>query len=321
MSRQTSSALNRRQMLTAAARATGLGAAATLFSLPCNQAQSDGAEPMPEFKYAICNETFGDWPFEKTFEFVAGCGYRGIEIAPFTMAENAVDIRPKRRTEVRRLIEKNGLATVGLHWLLAKTHGLHLTSRDADVRRRTVEYLGELANLCADLGGRIMVFGSPKERNLAPGMTKDEGMRLATDVFQTAVPAFEKADVVLALEPLSTLETNFLTTTADGVELLRRIGSPRVALHLDCKAMASESTPIPDLIRKYRKEMVHFHANDPTRQGPGFGKLDFVPILQALRDVDYRGWVSVEALDYTAGPERIARESIAYMRRCADGLR
>ena len=65
--------------------------------------------------------------------------------------------------------------------------------------------------------------------------------------------------------------------------------------------MAAETTPIPDLIHNYRKQFVHFHANDPNRQGPGFGKLDFVPIMKALREIDYRGWVSVEPMDYTPG--------------------
>jgi sugar phosphate isomerase/epimerase len=81
--------------------------------------------------------------------------------------------------------------------------------------------------------------------------------------------------------------------------------------------MASEKTPIPDLIHKYRKQFIHFHANDPNHQGPGFGKLDFVPILKALAEIEYRGWVSVEPTDYSAGAERLARESIAYLRKCA----
>jgi sugar phosphate isomerase/epimerase len=75
--------------------------------------------------------------------------------------------------------------------------------------------------------------------------------------------------------------------------------------------------PIPELIHKYRKQFVHFHANDPNRQGPGFGKLDFVPIMKALAEINYSGWVSVEPTDYSAGPERLARESIAYLRKCA----
>ena len=171
---------------------------------------------MPRFKYAICNEIFGDWPFEKAFAFAAKCGYTGIEIAPFTMAMYADKISAARRAEVRRQAKHAGLEVVGLHWLLAKTEGFHLTSPDAAVRRKTAAYLGELARLCADLGGRIMVLGSPQQRNLAPGMSKQQGMKYAAEVLHAAAPTLEKTGVVIGLEPLATTETNFLTTAAEG---------------------------------------------------------------------------------------------------------
>ena len=99
-------------------------------------------------------------------------------------------------------------------------------------------------------------------------------------------------------------------TAAETVELATRIASPHVRLHLDCKAMASEAQSIPELIHAHRDLLVHFHANDPNRQGPGFGELDFDPILRALGEIDYRGWVSVEVFDYSPGVERLARESL-----------
>ena len=77
-----------------------------------------------------------------------------------------------------------------------------------------------------------------------------------------------------------------------------------------------KARPIPGLIQRHAERLVHFHANDPNQQGPGFGQLDFVPIFAALREVDYRGWVSVEVFDYSPGAERLARESIRYMRDC-----
>lgn len=278
------------------------------------------AEIQIPWKFAICNETFEGWPFEKAFAFAAECGYQGLEIAPFTISNYVTDISAARRKEVRRQAERAGLEIIGLHWLLAKTEGFHLTSPDAGVRRKTAKYLADLAEFCAELGGKILVFGSPKQRNLLPGVSRAEGMKHAAEVFQALVPALERLDVLLALEPLTGKETDFLTTAAQAVELMHLVGSPRCRLHLDCKAMASESTPIPELIRRHRREMVHFHANDPNLRGPGFGQLDFVPIFQALQEVGYRGWVSVEVFDYTPGPERLARESIRYMQQCVAKL-
>ncbi len=358
---------SRRHVLSCAAKATGL-AATTL--LPLREGQGEGVVASSPLKYAICNETFVGWPLEKAFRFAAACGYRGIEIAPFTIANLVTDIPAKRRTEVRRLAEKTGLEVVGLHWLLAKTQGLHLTSLEAEVRRRTAGYLGELARFCADLGGKIMVLGSPQQRNLAPAETgtgtaesgalpfaagraaepvpvsaavRRVGMNLAAEVLRAAVPALEKTGVTVAIEPLAPAETNFINTAAEGVELVKLVDSPRFRLHLDCKAMSAEpaetgtgsagqpaprgnrtpsavpvpiSATIPGLIRKYRQWFIHFHANDPNGRGPGFGKLDFVPILKALREINYRGWVSVEVFDFAPGPERLARESIEYLRKC-----
>jgi sugar phosphate isomerase/epimerase len=269
-------------------------------------------------KFAICNETFQDWPLERAFALAAECGYTGIEIAPFTIARYASEITPARRAEVRRQAAAAGLEVVGLHWLLAKTEGFHLTSPDPSVRAKTAGYLAELARLCADLGGRVMVFGSPQQRSVPPGVRRQEAMHSAVEVLAAVLPELEKTGVVVALEPLGPQETNFLRTAAEAVELIERIGSPHVRLHLDCKAMASEAEPIPRLIARYAPYLAHFHANDPNRQGPGFGSLDFVPILRALDAAGYAGWVSVEVFDYSPGIEPLARESLRYMQQCRE---
>ena len=97
--------------------------------------------------------------------------------------------------------------------------------------------------------------------------------------------------------------------------MLDQVGHPNLALHLDVKAMSTESMPTPDVIRAHTKYLEHFHANDPNLRGPGFGKTDFVPIFQALKDVGYAGWVSVEVFDYTPDPETIATGSIENMKK------
>ncbi|MBN1394352.1 MAG: sugar phosphate isomerase/epimerase [Pirellulales bacterium] len=310
-------AISRRRLLSRGVAAAGLGAAANLLPSALKTSLGEEEHPRPKFKYSICNETFEGWPFEKACKFAARCGYAGVEIAPFTISNFVTDVPAERRRQLRRQAEEAGLKIVGLHWLLAKTTGFHLTSPEAEVRRNTTKYLVELARFCSDLGGNRLIFGSPQQRNLAPGMTKEQGMKYAAEALRPAMPELEKMDVTLALEPLAPAETNFLATAAEAVELIELVDSPRCRLILDCKAMSSEPTPVPELIRKHRRLLVHFHANDPNRRGPGFGKLDFVPIMRALQEIDYRDWVSVEVFDYTPGPERLAKESIDYLRECA----
>lgn len=268
-------------------------------------------------RYAICNETYGDRPFAAACAHAAGCGYAGLEIAPFTLAPRVTDVTSAQRAALRRTLEAAGLACVGLHWLLARTEGFHVTHPDAAVRRRTGNYLAETARLAADLGGRVLVFGSPRQRSLLPGVTLAEATDRLEEVLGRLVPTLEATDTVVALEPLSPAETDVLTTAAETCRLIERIGSPRVRLHLDVKAMASEAASIPEIIRASGRHLEHFHANDVNLQGPGFGDTDFVPIFGALTEIRYRGWVSVEVFDYSPTAERLAQESIAFMRAVA----
>jgi sugar phosphate isomerase/epimerase len=267
-------------------------------------------------RFAICNETFQDWPFEKAFRFAADLGYTGLEIAPFTINTNAYEITAEKRSEVKQQAEDAGLEIIGLHWLLAKTTGYYLTTPDAAVRQKTADYIAELARLCRDLGGHVMVLGSPLQRNLLPGVTHEQAMDLAADCLRRAMPVLEECNVALAVEPLGPKDGNFLLTADAGRQLCELVRSSNCRLHLDCKAMSSESKPIPQLLRENARILQHFHANDPNMRGPGMGELDFLPIFEALAAIDYRGWVSVEVFDYTPGVEALASDSIRYMQDC-----
>jgi len=274
-------------------------------------------------KFALCNEMFEAWntdkgfDFTRVFEYIKKCGYGGVEVAPFTIEKDAFHISAARRVEIRRIAEQNDLAITGLHWLLAKTEGYYLTSPDPVIRQKTADYFLELIRLCADLGGHFMVLGSPMQRNILPDVTQDQAFDYAAEVLQKVVPMLEKCDVQIALEPLTPKETNFMTTAAEGVRLIEKIGAPdRIALHLDCKAMCSEEMTIPELIRTNKEHMIYFHMNDPNLQGPGFGELDYAPIIDALFDVGYTGWASVEPFDYSVGVEVLAEKSLAYSKDC-----
>ena len=94
--------------------------------------------------------------------------------------------------------------------------------------------------------------------------------------------------VKLCVEPLSPPDADFITTADEGEEIISLVDHPAFKLHLDVKAMSTEDRPTHDVIRSHAKHLHHFHANDPNLRGPGFGKTDFVPIFQALKDVGTR---------------------------------
>jgi sugar phosphate isomerase/epimerase len=266
-------------------------------------------------KLGICNELFEGWELPRVCAAVKELGYDGLEIAPFTLAPSIAELDAARRRELAKIIAVSGLETIGLHWLLAKTEGFHLTTPDAVVRRATGDYLVALAELTRDLGGRLMVLGSPKQRNLTEGVSIDQAVGYAIEVLGPIMPAIAAAGVELCLEPLAPSETNFLNTCAQAMEVIRQVGHPSLKLHMDVKAQSSEpGASVPGLIREYARFAGHFHAQDVNLRGPGMGEVDFGPIMTALAAAGYNRWVSVEVFDFSPGARETAKESIACLK-------
>lgn len=268
-------------------------------------------------RFAICNELFEGWEYRRTVGFVAMTGYEGLEIAPFTLAATVGDLSAARRKEMKAIAADHGIAITGLHWLLAKPEGLHLFHPDEGAHGKTVDYLKKLIDLCADLGGAVMVFGSPDQRNLPPGLDRATGWRMAIDAFAACGTAAQGRGVTFCLEALPEELTNFLNTNAEVIDMVRAVDHPNIRMMIDVKSMCAESMPIPENIRACRGWFRHVHANDANLRGPGFGAVDFRPILRTLSDLDYRGFVSVEVFDFSPGPEATARRSLEYLKQCA----
>ena len=265
-------------------------------------------------KLAICNEFCEGWSLDDTCRLAAEVGCTGIEIAPFTLNKDATKITESQKQEVRDAAKKHGLEVVGLHWLLAMTEGLYINHPDDQMRQRTKDYFLALINLCEELGGDKMIFGSPYQRNVIEGETFEATYERTLDFFNSVVPAAGDAGVTICMEPLARTETNFIINKDEGIKLIDDINHPAFRLLLDCKAMSDEERPAEDLIREANEYIAHFHVNDDNLSYPGSGSLDFVATMKALLDINYQGWVSLEVFDFSPGAETIAREGIGHIK-------
>jgi len=273
-------------------------------------------------KISICNELFQGWPIEKVFEYIAKLGYDGVEIAPFTLADSVTEISSKRRKEIRLAAEKNGIEIIGLHWLLLKPEGLYINHPDEFIRIQTQEYIEALIHFCADLGGKILVHGSPHQRTIQEGWNAKDSWDYAKETFKVSLKAAQQRNVIYCIEPLAPALTNFINTVEEAVRLVKEIRHPNFKMVFDCRsASASEKSLTGALIRALESGYLrHVHVNDANGMGPGFGETEFLPVLRTLMKNGYRGYISVEVFRFDPDPQTIASRSIGYLKGILKGL-
>lgn len=265
---------------------------------------------------SLCNEVIGELPFERQCAMAAALGYDGLEIAPMTLTDDPTTLSAARIAELRRAASDAGIAITGLHYVLRAPAGLSITSRDAAVRERTVTVMRALCGLCAELGGKILVHGSPDQRRLEPG-DETEGRKRGVACFAAAADAARQAGVIYCLEPLARNQTAFVNTVQEAADIVRQIGNPALRTMIDCSAAAqAEAEPVDALVRHWLPSglIAHIHFNDPNRRGPGEGDLKFGPILRALRDGGYDGNASIEPFVYQPDGPTCAARAIGYIR-------
>ncbi len=272
------------------------------------------------FKLSVCNELYGETDFASSCRSIKRAGWDGIEIAPFTLMQDATRLPASQRREVRDIIQSEGLDFVGLHWLTVGPEGLQVTTPDEAVRRRSWDYVRGLVELCADLrprgaSGGVMVFGSPMQRRAVGGLTREQAEANYIDGVRSIVPELESAGVVLCVEALPLDQCDVIVTLDRAAEIVGEIGCPMVHTMFDSHNAIDETEPHAELVARHWAKIRHIHVNELDGSYPRpSGGYDFKPVLQAAKDRKFGGWVSMEVFDFSPGAEKIVNESIAYLR-------
>ena len=269
-------------------------------------------------KFGTCNEYFEGWALEEVFDYAAEVGYDGVEISPFTLADSVDDIPERRRHEIRAAALSAGVEIVGLHWLLIRPEGLYTNHADDAIRNRTRDYFKSLIRFCGDIGGEVMIIGSPKQRNVQEGWDFDETWERTKAVFEDCLPLAEDQGVYLCIEPLSPELTNFITTAEEARRMVAEIGHPNFRTMVDVCSGSTDPVPVAQQVRDSGEHLYHVHVNDANKRGPGFGETDFASVLAALRETGYQRYVSVEVFDFAPDPRTIAAGSLKYLKGILD---
>jgi D-psicose/D-tagatose/L-ribulose 3-epimerase len=278
-------------------------------------------------RFALCNEVLQPLPFPQQCKLAADLGYDGLELAPFTLADDPTRLTDADIAGYRRTAEDHGLKIFGLHWLLVAPAGLSIVSADAALRQRTREVMVRLVELCAALGGSYLVHGSPKQRSVPAGSTREQALERARECLSGAAAAAARCGVTYCLEPLARRETDLFNTVEECAALVDEVGSPALRTMVDCSAAGqTEKLPVHEVMAQWMPRGVigHVQVNDPNRRGPGQGALDFGPVLRVLRDMEaqghFPGILGVEPFDYVPDGPGCAAHSIGFLRGVLQGL-
>ncbi len=274
-------------------------------------------------KLSLCNEVIRELPFERQCVLAAELGYAGLEVAPFTLAEEAWTASPVQRAAWRRALSDAGVVASGLHWLLVSPPGLSITTQDKATWQRAVDILRRLIELCAEFGGRYLVHGSPDQRRIGDQPDPQAGAARGEAAWAAIADDARKSGVVYCIEPLARPQADFVNTLAESTAIVQRIGNPALRTMVDTLAASlMEPEPVADALRRWLPTglVAHIQLNDRNRRGPGQGDDKFGPVLQALKDCGYAGWVAMEPFDYHPDGATCAARSIGYVQGLLETL-
>lgn len=189
--------------------------------------------------------------------------------------------------------------------------GLSITSKDNFIRKRAVQRLKDQLDLASVLGCSI-VIGSMRG-TVPDGASFSSIDRLMIESCKELCDYAEKGNGRIVIEAIDRIETNYLLTAQDVLEVIDKVGSNKLLVHLDTYHMNMEERSWRDPVIACGKKLGHVHVADNTRHYPGYGLINFVPFLKALREIGYDQTLTLECYPWPDGKTAVER-GLAHLR-------
>lgn len=274
----------------------------------------------------LWSASFGQDEFAR-LDAVRQFGFDGVEIPIFDPGRFDASL-------IRRELQQRQLACTVC---TVVPPGLSLITAEPEVRNRTLAHLSACIEKTAELGVSILAgpLYHPVGSFSGVRRTRDEWCN-AVAGFQALGPVLERTGVQLAIEPLNRFETYFLNTTEDGVRLCDEIAHPQIGLLWDTFHANIEEKHLGPALLHAGLYLKHVHTCENDRGAPGSGHVDWDAVFNALRELRYQGWLTIESFGFSIGaisaaasiwrdlaatPEVIATDGLRFLKRRAAAVR
>jgi sugar phosphate isomerase/epimerase len=238
-----------------------------------------------------CALHFSGFPIKhsKAARLAAAAGFDALEISPWIPSV----INRAGVSELKASLKRNHIAFSGFTAIYPPQ--MVLASRSPAARKRSILHTNHLIELAQQLGGRTLVWGSPRSRNIPSDVPLKRGHTWLVQLLKTSGSLADEKGVKIAIEPINRFESTIIHTTREALSLARQVDRDSVGIVYDVFHVSLEEDSFTAPILLARKRLAAVHVSDCNRRIPGKGHIDFRPIFRALNSIGYDGYVTLEA--------------------------
>lgn len=252
------------------------------------------------------------YPIDETIRRIAQAGYDGIEIGAASPHAYPDYTGPERRREIRSMLADNGIALSSMLPAPGGGAGFNVASPLPEERAAAIDQYAKVIDLCADLGGRIVIYVAGWQ---VYGTDRRQAWAWSREALTRAAAHARDRGMILVIEPTST-DSNLVDDCDDAIQMMVEVGAPNVKLMFDTFHVLYRNEVPTDYVHRMGKDLAHLHIADVGRSPPGDGRIDYPALIRALRYVGYDGYLAMEiGYDRRAvEPDLMARKAIEHLK-------
>ncbi|MBO0993118.1 sugar phosphate isomerase/epimerase family protein [Bacillus sp. SD088] len=244
------------------------------------------------FTYSFDSLVYYGEDVSKSIERVARFGYDAIELIG---EPDAYDTK-----KVRKLVNDYGITVSSICSIYNAERDL--AHPDPMKRRKAIDYVKRVADMSAEVGAPVMIVAPTANGKTASLAHYEDEVNWAIEGIREGAEYAATLNVDLCIEAWNRYETYMLNRLDQALDMWKKVNLPNVGIMGDTFHMNIEEDDIAEAIRKSSDALIHIHLADNNRKAPGLGTIDFVPILKALKEIDYQRPLTFEILPAAADP-------------------